>query len=153
MIKTINKNILDVEVDIIIQSNNCFNTQGAGIAKAIRAKYPEVYAADCKTTKGDENKLGKILPVKLHTNKPSYCFLNYNQYGYGRDSRYVNYEYFYQCLEKTRDKALILELKTIAAPYGMSCFNAGGDWKVCEAMICSVFENSELVFFICKHNT
>ncbi len=151
MIKIVNQNILDIEVDIIIQSNNCFNTQGAGVAKAIRGKYPEVYLADLKTIKGDENKLGKILPVKLHTDKPSYCFLNYNQYGYGREARYVNYEYFYKCLEKVRDKTLLLGLNTIAAPFGMSCQNAGGDFSIIEALINSIFEKrTDLEFFICK---
>lgn len=44
--------------DIIVHGCNCFNTMGSGIAKQVKAEYPEAYAADCKTVKGDINKLG-----------------------------------------------------------------------------------------------
>lgn len=152
MIKTIyNCNLLDIKVDIIIQSNNCFITQGTGIALAIRNKYPEVYKADQATVRGDRDKLGTILPVKLEANsQPYYCFLNYNQYNYGRNKRMVNYEAFYNCLELSRDKCIKLGYKSIGLPYFMSCKNASGDWNVISAMINSVFNNSDIDIFICK---
>jgi len=125
---------------------------GAGIAKLIRAKYPEVYAADCKTIKGDANKLGTILPVKLeNSSHPLYCFLNYNQFRYGRDRRYVNYESFYQCLKHTKEKCIELGMKSIGIPYKMSCANAGGSWSIIFSMIEEVFLDVNLDVFICKY--
>jgi O-acetyl-ADP-ribose deacetylase (regulator of RNase III) len=146
-------NLIDAKVDVIIQSNNCQNTQGAGIAKAIRAKYPEVYEADCQTIKGDINKLGTILPVKLNSEFPSYCFLNYNQYKFGRNKRQVDYEAFYKCLEASEIKAKELGLKTLGLPYKMSSCNAGGKWPVILGMIEAVFLESEIECYICKYET
>lgn len=47
------------EYDVIVHGCNCFNTMGAGIAKTIANKWPEVYEVDCKTKRGDASKLGK----------------------------------------------------------------------------------------------
>lgn len=44
--------------DVIVQGCNCFNTMGSGLARQIREKWPTVYEADCRTVKGDYNKLG-----------------------------------------------------------------------------------------------
>ena len=44
--------------DLIAHGANCFCVMGSGIAPQIKAKYPEAYEADCKTTAGDVNKLG-----------------------------------------------------------------------------------------------
>lgn len=153
MVSWSEKTLLEADVDIIIQSNNCFNTQGAGLAKAIREKYPEVYEADSKTAKGDPNKLGTILAVKLLDISPFYCFLNYNQYKFGRNKRQVNYESFYRCLELSKEKCLELGFKTIGIPHGMSCNNAGGCWPIILCMIESVFNDDQVEAIICKYKT
>lgn len=153
MIHFLDCNLIDAKVDVIIQSNNCFNTQGTGLAKAIRDKYPEVYEADCQTIKGDPNKLGTILPVKLKSDLPSYCFLNYNQFKYGRTKRQVNYESFYRCLETSLEEARKLNLKTLGLANGMSCNNAGGCWPICLCMIEAVFQDTEIDVYICKYKT
>lgn len=154
MVTWLDKTLLEAEVDVIIQSNNCFNTQGAGLAKAIREKYPEVYSADCQTVKGDPNKLGTILPVKLlQETKPFYCFLNYNQFKFGRTKRQVNYESFYRCLEASRDKCLELGYTTLGMPHNMSCNNAGGCWPIILGMMEDVFLNSQVDAYICKYKT
>lgn len=50
----------DGAFDVIIHGCNCQNTMGAGIAKAIKATFPEAFAADQATKKGDRDKLGTI---------------------------------------------------------------------------------------------
>lgn len=49
---------LDGEYDLIIQGCNCMCQMGKGIALSIKKLWPEAYEADCKTLKGDANKLG-----------------------------------------------------------------------------------------------
>ena len=49
---------LQGKFDVIIHGCNCFCSMGAGIAHSIQAQFPEAYAADLMTTKGDRNKLG-----------------------------------------------------------------------------------------------
>lgn len=51
---------LDGQFDVIVHGCNCQCTMGAGIAKTIKAMFPEAFAADNKTSKGDINKLGSI---------------------------------------------------------------------------------------------
>ena len=46
------------EFDIIVQGCNCFNVMGSGIAKQIRAEFPDAWLADQHTLAGDRNKLG-----------------------------------------------------------------------------------------------
>jgi O-acetyl-ADP-ribose deacetylase (regulator of RNase III) len=151
MVDFLNQDLLEVSVDVIIQSNNCFCTQGTGIAKAIREKYPEVFTQDSLTKRGDANKLGTILPVKLVTSvAPYYCLLNYNQYKFGRNKRQVNYESFYRCLELSKDFCIKNGCKTLGLPYKMSCHNAGGSWPVVLCMIESVFNDENIKAYICK---
>lgn len=60
--KIIQGNLLDFAeqgmFDLIIQGCNCFNTMGGGLAREIKERYPQAYAADCETIRGDRNKLG-----------------------------------------------------------------------------------------------
>lgn len=50
MLKHAKGNLIDMaeagQFDIIVHGCNCQNTMGSGIAKEIRARYPEVYVAD-----------------------------------------------------------------------------------------------------------
>lgn len=62
--KTIQGDLLALALDgtfqVIIHGCNCQCTMGAGIAKAIKSTFPEAFAADCETAKGDRTKLGTI---------------------------------------------------------------------------------------------
>lgn len=49
---------LQGEFDVIVHGCNCFHTMGAGIAKSIKASFPEAYEADLATAKGAKEKLG-----------------------------------------------------------------------------------------------
>src|SRR5689334_9617820 len=56
---------LDRHFDVIVHGCNCQCVMGAGIALAIRNAFPEAYAADAATTKGDRGKLGSISFAKV----------------------------------------------------------------------------------------
>jgi O-acetyl-ADP-ribose deacetylase (regulator of RNase III) len=55
-------NLLDLaeagEFDVVVQGCNCFCRMGSGIAKEIRARYPNAYQVDMLTNEGDIKKLG-----------------------------------------------------------------------------------------------
>jgi O-acetyl-ADP-ribose deacetylase (regulator of RNase III) len=148
MIKEIQANIFVFETDALLHSCNCQGKMGAGIALTIKEKYPEVYDADINTL---TQKFGKILPVKLApTRLHKYCFNCYTQYDYGREKRQVDYEQFYNCMEKVEFKATQLGLKTLSIPWKISCQNAGGSWLVIKSMLEDVFTTSDLEVFVCK---
>ena len=48
------------EFDVIVHGCNCFHEMGAGVAKAIRAAFPEAAAADQETPRGDRRAPGTI---------------------------------------------------------------------------------------------
>ena len=53
------------EFDVIIHGCNCYNTMGAGIARAVRDRLPEAFAADRATVKGDLGKLGTYTSAEI----------------------------------------------------------------------------------------
>lgn len=76
MIKHLNCDVFDSDVDVIIQQNNCFQTHGAGIAKLIKDKFPEVYKNDLKTGRGDKTKKDEILAAKKYDEMAKQLFGN-----------------------------------------------------------------------------
>lgn len=83
--------------NIIVQGCNCFNTMGSGIAREIREKYPEAYEADCKTERGDYNKLGNY---SVMLGKQFNIINAYTQYDFSRGSDVFEYAAFELILKK-----------------------------------------------------
>lgn len=75
------------EFDGIAHGCNCFHTMGAGIAKAIAERYPEVRAADIDTAYADTSKLGTVSAAQLPNDR--YVFNLYTQFEIG-----PRFEYF-----------------------------------------------------------
>lgn len=84
--------------DAIVHGCNCFCTMGAGIAKAIRAEFPEAYVADKQTTKGDRFKLGTYSSATVTTNGHSLTIVNaYTQFHYRGRGVKVDYDAVTSC--------------------------------------------------------
>ena len=142
-------NIFDGGAQGIIHQANCENTMGSGIAKQIREKYPEAYEADCKTTRGDRLKLGSFSWVRGHDGV--YIYNCYSQYFYGRDQRQTNYEAVYTGLRAILGHAETNDLTSLSLPYNMGCMLGGGSWKIVNAIIEDLFENSPMELYICRY--
>lgn len=85
MLNYVKGNLIDMaedgDFDVIVQGCNCMCTMGSGIAKEIRARYPEAYDVDYATESGDMFKLGSFTSV--HTGK--FIIVNaYTQYDFNR---------------------------------------------------------------------
>jgi O-acetyl-ADP-ribose deacetylase (regulator of RNase III) len=120
--------------NVIVHGCNCFNTMGAGIARAIRLHYPEAYAADMKTKSGDKNKLGMYTHAKTVY---GFTVVNaYTQYNISPDGSDV---FDYNAFEKVLTD-LFIDIETnnvpvdIGFPY-IGCGLAGGDEERIVAMI------------------
>ena len=117
--------------EVIAHCCNCFCTMGAGIAPQIKHKFPEAYEADCKTTSGDEAKLGTI----TYTENTTPIVVNlYGQFDYtGRRSGKMDLDY-----DALRSALKAMREKFTGKTFGLPMIGAGlagGDWNVIEAII------------------
>lgn len=112
--------------DVIVHGCNCFCTMGAGIAKAIRAEFPEAYEADKQTAKGDRDKLGTYSSATITVNGRQLTIVNaYTQFDYRGRGVKADYDAVAACFAAiSRDFAdQRIGLPKIGA--GL----AGGDWN------------------------
>lgn len=136
MIKYKIGDLLDAEVDAIAHCCNTFCTMGNGIAPKIKKEWPEVYAADYATRKGDRTKLGTFTKAVVEDGEFTIYNL-YGQYGYSkRDSgiRDLDYDAIFDALDAMADDVIACGGKTVGLPF-IGCGLAGGKWSVVEAMI------------------
>lgn len=122
------------ELDVVFHCCNCMCTMGAGMALTLRRMFPQIYAVDKTTTRGDVNKLGAFSSALVRDGRLTIVNM-YAQYRYGRDSvRYLNYDALKLCLARffeyasklLGDRVRFLRIGT----YQMGCNLAGGDWKI-----------------------
>ena len=121
----------EANFDVIVHGCNCHSTMGAGIAPQIKAKYPEAYEADCKTTSGDITKLGTI----THTVNTTPIVVNiYSQFDTkGRRQGKIDLDY-----DALRSGLQEVKVKFSGKRIGMPKIGAGlagGDWDIIEGII------------------
>jgi len=120
------------EFDVIIHGCNCFCAMGAGIAKGIKAAFPEAYEADCKTPKGDKEKLGTIRWVTKTTNNKDLIIVNgYTQYHYAGKGRKLDYEALRKIFKIIKQNFSGLRIGYPAIGAGL----AGGNWETIATII------------------
>ncbi len=123
---------LDGRFDVIVHGCNCFCTMGAGIARVIQDEFPEAYAADLVTTKGDGNKLGSFSSATVKRGKHEITIINgYTQYHYRGKAVLVDYEAVQSLFRKIKQQ---FSGKRIGYPK-IGAGLAGGDWKRISAII------------------
>ena len=134
-------NLLDIPTGIICQQVNCRGVMGAGLAMAIRNRWPVVYETYLRNFRAGLLGLGKVFVVRVG---PALFVANLcGQDRYGRDRCYTDYAALEQCFTKLREwrDSKSPEL-TIFVPTGMGCGLAGGDW----ARVSAIAISERLVF-------
>lgn len=136
----------------LIHQANCFNTMGSGVAKAIKANFPEVYEADCLTTKGDTRKLGTFSRAVSKDNSCLFIYNLYSQYTFNHFGKIeTNLDAMRECLKKLIDDAKKENIRAIFAPYRIGCGLGGGDWgKVMDLFSKLFLDEPEIDLFFCK---
>jgi O-acetyl-ADP-ribose deacetylase (regulator of RNase III) len=118
--------------DVILHGCNCQCQMGRGIALTIKRRFPEAYAADLETPKGDPEKLGTISTARIERGGASFVIVNaYTQLHWRGDGVKVDYH------------AVAKAMRTIKARFGGSRIGypkigaglGGGDWDRISAII------------------
>ena len=117
---------LEGHFDVIVHGCNCFCTMGAGVARAVQDEFPEAYAADLVTIKGDRNKLGDYSYATVKRNDQQITIINgYTQFHYQGDSVLVDYDAVARLFKKIKQHC---SGKRIGYPK-IGAGLAGGDWE------------------------
>ena len=94
--KTIHGDLLALALtgrfDVIIHGCNCQCRMGRGIAAAIRVQFPEAYAADQATPRGDRAKLGTLSAAPITRPSVQFTVVNaYTQYHWAGPGLHADY--------------------------------------------------------------
>ncbi|GLF90674.1 Appr-1-p processing protein [Bacillus safensis] len=149
MIKTVDGNILEASENIICHQVNCKGVMGAGLAKQIKSKYPNVYKEykQLCTEQGDDL-LGS---VQLITTNDGKTIANlFAQVGYGRTRKQTDYDALRSCFQHLKDTVTHSHEEnqtSIAIPYGIGCGLAGGDWTIVEEMMEEILGDCEVTVY------
>ena len=120
--------------DTIVHGCNCLNAMGRGIALTIKNQFPEAYAADCTTVRGDRNKLGTYSYATVQRNGNTFTIVNaYTQYDYRPKTSGINADY--QAIQSVMAQ---IKRDFTGQRIGMPLIGAGlakGDWALIQHII------------------
>jgi O-acetyl-ADP-ribose deacetylase (regulator of RNase III) len=133
-------------VDVIAHQSNCFNTMGSGVALAIKEAFPEAYAADCNTIKGDKAKLGTH---SMAVTKYGHVFNLYGQYNYGKDgAHYTDYLALEYALDSMVEQ--LMQHSMLGCKIGLPKIGAGtggGNWNIIKGILEDTLTNFEVLIY------
>ena len=165
MIKEVNGNLLTYPgIQVIGHQTNCLSVMGAGIAKQIKARWPEVfreYCDYCKSQSDKHNLLGTIQVLKTDDGK--YIANLFGEYSFcesiapyeeGGKPRHTDYDALKECLHRLHTWMALNDIKTGGLPDHIGCGLAGGNWDgVVYPMIKDEFgDDEDITLYIVKYN-
>lgn len=125
-------NVSDKKV-IICHQVNCKGVMGAGLAKQIKNKYPEVfikyytYCLSAINSGKSSDILGDILYVDTDDHNRYKIANIFAQDNYGKGKRYTDYMALCTAF---RQLACLTTDEIIRIPFKMGCGLGGGDWSI-----------------------
>ena len=165
MIKEVDGNLLTYPgLKVIAHQVNALAVMGAGIAKQIKARWPEVfkeYYDYCKSFSDAHNLLGKCQVVKTDDGK--YIANLFGEYSFcesiapyyeGGKPRHTDYVALKECFHRLHTWLVLHDVETAGIPYKIGCGLAGGDWDgVVYPMIQKEFgDDDDITLYIVKYN-
>lgn len=142
--------ILEAKEKIIVQQVNCFAKMGAGLAKQLKDKWPELeieYVNFCRDHKDPVNCLGKVFIFAVDNNR--YVANVFGQFTYGRNKHFVytSYGALAKGLAITKQIAQDLDIHSVAIPNKIGCGLANGNWEIVKMIIKDVFTDVDAIVY------
>jgi len=111
------------QIDYLLHVTNCQGVMGAGLAKQIKANFPDAFNVYTR-----ELRLGYI---SINSG-----VINMNaQLKYGTKARQINYGALGECLARTKHHLSKQDNPAVGIPYLMGCGLAGGDFEIVLEMV------------------
>lgn len=118
--------------DVIVHGCNCFCTMGAGIARQIKARIPEAFAADQATRPGDADKLGQFTAAHVVRGDVKFVVVNaYTQFDWRGSGSKADYWAIENVFGKIAKQYAGLHIGYPRIGAGL----AGGDWARISTLI------------------
>lgn len=139
--------ILDSDAKAICHQVNCCGVMGAGLARQIASRFPEVksqYQKHC-FGKHKPNLSGTVLAVPVSDGQ--YILNIFGQVYYGTDRRYTDYDALRTALSTIQE---YFRGHTIAIPFKMGCGLAGGDWSTVMSIIQETLTDCRVQIYVKK---
>ncbi len=131
--KFIDKDILTVSEGIICHQVNTKGVMGAGLALAIKTKWPEAYEHYRSEYEAGRLNLGEVVLSAVDNPLWVAHLAAQESYGSGVQTDYVAFRASLRHLRLLRDN--VLRGLDIYLPYRIGCGLAGGDWDTVLAII------------------
>ena len=144
--------LLNVDHGIIVQGCNAQGVMGAGLAKAVVAKYPAVFEVYRKAYEDKGLKVGQIVWYTVRKDEPKLAIANaitQEFYGGNKNRRYVDYDAVKMVFDKIASIARQHQLPVHYPKIGAGLAN--GDWKVIEGIIETSLEGIEHTLWVPAH--
>lgn len=147
MITIVKGDIMQSKAPYICHQVNCMGAMGAGVAKQIKALYPDVYEEYKRVCNEHRDNPAKLLGQNLGVRvNDDLAIINlFGQLEYSR---------FHSCTDLTALRAACSPVAAnipahveIAMPYRIGCGLGGGDWGAVLDMLTEVFQDNNLVLY------
>ncbi|GAA0101717.1 hypothetical protein UT300012_24320 [Paraclostridium bifermentans] len=138
-VEIVKGDLLKSNSEMLVHQVNMQGVMGAGLAKQIRKRYPEVYR-DYKNRYKEFN-LGDNLYCST---SDGHIIVNmFSQKDYGRSGLFTDYDAMEIALFKIAEIAMKHDV-SVGIPYGIGCGLGGGNWEEVYARINKAFKNCNL---------
>ena len=122
----------DGRFDVIVHGCNCQCTMGKGIAASIKQHFPEAYAADLATPRGDRAKLGTFSAAEIHRPPAHFTVVNaYTQFHYRGAGVRADYDAIRTAFAAIKRQFTGRRIGYPRIGAGL----AGGDWSIISKII------------------
>lgn len=138
-----------LEINVLAHGCNCYCTMGSGIAPLIKKAFPEAYAADLKTEKGDLGKKGTLSWAQSGEVTIANLYSQGGYWGRNKGIRDLDYDALYDAL--VRFAVLAKNWRGNDARIGLPKIGAGlakGDWEVIETMIRTTLKGFDVTIYV-----
>jgi len=133
------------DFDVIGHGCNCYCTFGAGIALAVKNKYPEAYDIDKATPFGDKDKLGNY---SKYFGKNITILNMYTQWNYRGKEVKADYDAIRRCMKSMKHE---FQGKRMGLPL-IGAGLAGGDWGVISNIIKEELEGEDVTVVVWENS-